>query len=91
MLVTALDGTFYTTYEKGGFLGLVPQKLKHKLLALDIFWLISSFSRVSICTLENGLISRNISSASNLFLIFGEQDQVMPLFFVCNTCFTIIS
>ena len=45
----------------GGILGLVPQKLQTQVTSTRPL-----LSTLSICTLENGLISRNISSASNL-------------------------
>ena len=76
MLVKVL-GTFFTEYEKGeGLLGLDRQKLKTQVTSP---WYISASSAsfkstdwyqlfwVSICTLENGLINRKISSASNLW------------------------
>ena len=36
--------------KKGRLRGIVPQKLKHKLLELDIFWAISPLLRVQINT-----------------------------------------
>ena len=74
-----LDGTFYTTYEKRGeLLGLVPQKLKNKWLALDIFWLIRPFS--STDCLLNELVS--FSSASNLFFNFCGTRPSNPALFL---------